>query len=550
MNETQLQIIVTAVNEAADQLAEVSGQLTGLGRQAGEAGTAISSSLTDAEQAAAEAAQATIDSWDAAIGPDGAIVEAAASAVEPIGASFASISESGLAAANSMSEGWQKSLQALQDDMTAADTTIVEGATAAGEAAGTAAGEGFGGYFKKMIIGYALEQIGSFLSGGIESAVSAASTSTNKISTLTTQIGQQKADIQVNEAAMQKWTGTTAEVNAAHEKAAANIAAEKVKIAELTQQLAPLMQAQSGLPGQITGIENAILGWIGAHKQLEGELQTFMTTLGPMFSAIGVGIIVVTLLGVALNMLDPVLLILIGAAVTIAVLTAVWTTFHTQIVAFFDDLNAKTGIITFLQQAWDYVVQEFEDKLLPALQKLWTALQPLMPLLQAMGVVIGVTLLGALVLLVDALTFGVTWFANALTAATNFATFLTNVLVAAINKVEDALNTVFSSPAFKAVSGLVGGAVSGISNVVGGILSNVTHVQDAIITPGGGVIQTDVADYLIATKNPGALVGAGSAGSGGIVVNITGTFLSQNVAQQLGNMLAAQLNQQLKLKIR
>ena len=52
-----------------------------------------------------------------------------------------------------------------------------------------------------------------------------------------------------------------------------------------------------------------------------------MTTLGPMFSAIGVEIIVVTLLGVALNMLDPVLLILIGAAVTIAVLTAVWTTF-------------------------------------------------------------------------------------------------------------------------------------------------------------------------------------------------------------------------------
>ena len=42
-------------------------------------------------------------------------------------------------------------------------------------------------------------------------------------------------------------------------------------------------------------------------------------------------------------------------------------TFHTQIIAFFDDLNAKTGIITFLQQAWDYVVQEFEDKLMPAL---------------------------------------------------------------------------------------------------------------------------------------------------------------------------------------
>ena len=106
--------------------------------------------------------------------------------------------------------------------------------------------------------------------------------------------------------------GTTAEVNAAHEKAAANIEAEKAKIVDLTQQLAPLTAAQQGLPGQIQNIVDKVLEWVGAHKQLEDELQTFMTTLGPMLQAIGAGIIAVTLFSLALSMLSPVMLMLIG----------------------------------------------------------------------------------------------------------------------------------------------------------------------------------------------------------------------------------------------
>jgi len=547
MNDTQLQIVISAINEATDQLSEVGSQLSSLGTQAGAASEQISSSLTAAEEAAADAAIATANQWDDSLDDvSTSVSEAAASA----SSSFSSISESSLAAANSMSEGWQASIAELEETMAAADSEIVAGATTAGEEAGTAAGKGFGGYFKEMIIGYGLEQIGSFLSGGIESAVAAASTTTNKIDTLTAQIAQQRAEIQVHEAALQKWVGTTAQVNAAHQAAAADIDAEKVKITELTQQLAPLMQAQDGLPGQIQKIVDAVLTWIGAHKQLEDELQTFMTTFGPMLQAIGAGIIAFTLFSLALSMLSPLTITLIVIGATVAALTAIWATFHSQIVAFFDDLNAKTGIITFLKDAWDTVVQEFEDKLLPSLQKLWTALQPLTPFLQAMGVVIGATLVGALVLLVDTLTIGVTWFANALTAATNFATFLTNVLVVAINKVEDALNAVFSSAAFKAVSGLVGGAVSGVSNLVNavsGAAGSILKVNDAIITPSGQVIQTDVADYLFATKNPGSIGTAGGA-SGSITININGgNFLNQGGAQQIAAALATQIRQQLKV---
>jgi len=545
--DTELQIIVSAINEAAPQLSEVGAQLTGLGTQAGEAAEQISSSLTAAEEAAADAAIATATQWDDSLEEvSTAVSEAATTATS----SFAAISESALASANSMSEGWQASMAELQETMAQADAEIVAGATTAGEEAGAAAGTGFGGYFKEMIIGLGLEKIGSFLSGGIESAVAAASTSTDKINTLTAQIQQQKAEIQVNEAALQKWVGTTAEVNAAHEKAAANIEAEKAKIVDLTQQLAPLTAAQQGLPGQIQDIVDKILEWVGAHKQLEDELQTFMTTFGPMLQAIGAGIIAFTLFSLAFSMLSPLTIILIVIGATVSTLTAIWATFHTQIVAFFDDLNAKTGIITFLQQAWDTLVQEFEDKLLPALQKLWTALQPLMPFLQAMAIVIGATLLGALVLLVDIMTTAVTWFANILIGATNLATFFTNVLVKAINAVESAFNSVFNSPAFKAVSGLLGGAVSGIGsavNAVAGAAGSILKVNDAIITPSGQVIQTDVADYLFATKNPGAIGAAGGAG-GGITININGgNYLNQGGAQMIAAALATQIRQQLKL---
>jgi hypothetical protein len=211
--DTQLQIVISAINDASGQLSEVGAQLTGLGTQAGEAAEQISSSLTAAEEAAADAAIATATQWDESLEEVSTAVSEAATTAS---SSFASIGESALASANAMSEGWQASMAELQETMAQADAEIVAGATTAGEEAGAAAGEGFGGYFKEMIIGLGLEKIGSFLSGGIESAVAAASASTDKINTLTAQIQQQKAEIQVNDAALQKWVGTTAEVNAAH----------------------------------------------------------------------------------------------------------------------------------------------------------------------------------------------------------------------------------------------------------------------------------------------------------------------------------------------
>ena len=69
--------------------------------------------------------------------------------------------------------------------------------------------------------------------------------------------------------------------------------------------------------------------------------------------------------------------------------------------------------------------------------------------------------------------------------------------------------------------------------------------SDAIITPGGQVIQTNPSDYLIATKTPGALCGGG----GGITININGgNYLDSQGATMIANELAKQINRSLRVR--
>ena len=72
-----------------------------------------------------------------------------------------------------------------------------------------------------------------------------------------------------------------------------------------------------------------------------------------------------------------------------------------------------------------------------------------------------------------------------------------------------------------------------------------TKVNDAVISPKGDVISTHPDDYLIATKNPQALAGAGT---GGVTINISGTFLDdRQAARRMGDEIMTKLRQQMQL---
>ncbi len=68
-----------------------------------------------------------------------------------------------------------------------------------------------------------------------------------------------------------------------------------------------------------------------------------------------------------------------------------------------------------------------------------------------------------------------------------------------------------------------------------------------MITPGGQVIQTDPADYLFATKTPGALKGGG----GGVTINIMGgNYLDGSGARRMAQALGDQIVRELRLNQR
>lgn len=83
--------------------------------------------------------------------------------------------------------------------------------------------------------------------------------------------------------------------------------------------------------------------------------------------------------------------------------------------------------------------------------------------------------------------------------------------------------------------------VSGIGNAIG----NIFRAEGGPVSAGSAYIVGERGPELFVPNTGGNIV-PGKIG-GGIIINITGTFLSQNVAEQLGGMLIDQLKSELRI---
>ena len=84
----------------------------------------------------------------------------------------------------------------------------------------------------------------------------------------------------------------------------------------------------------------------------------------------------------------------------------------------------------------------------------------------------------------------------------------------------------FASGAFDKAKSLVSSAWEGAKDVGGQIWDAVTFWDDGIITSDGTMIQTDPADYILATKNPFKSFAQGVAGGAGKVFDTVGSLFS------------------------
>lgn len=221
-------------------------------------------------------------------------------------------------------------------------------------------------------------------------------------------------------------------------------------------------------------------------------------------------------------------------------------TLRTQLAAFFQELEEKTGLVSLFREAWANIVFMYQTELKPALLDLWATLQPYKPFLEAMVKVFGTMLviaIGAAILILGSLAIALTQVLTWITKIVDYIleTFLGiwNNLTEAIagtkgwvDALVDSLKTALSmlSKVANAIP-----AVKTAKSVIGGV-GKILGVNDAIIAPNGNIITTHPDDYLIATKNPGGL-------GGGMNITITGnTFMSdREAAEKIGDMIIGTL---------
>lgn len=213
----------------------------------------------------------------------------------------------------------------------------------------------------------------------------------------------------------------------------------------------------------------------------------------------------------------------------------------TQVLGF---VESKTGIITILLQSFDNVAAIFNARLLPALQKLWMALQPLMPFLQKLAEVFGIILLGALIafiklvevsliVVIDALSLAI----EAVNVAIGFFKSLwddiVKVLSKAIGYIDTLIEKMKSLNVISAATNLIKGALGfGGGKASGGHVSN---KKTYLVGESG--------PELFSPSTNGNIIPNNQLGGRDVQINITvnGDVTGEDLIERVGNVLTRNL---------
>lgn len=318
-----------------------------------------------------------------------------------------------------------------------------------------------------------------------------------------------------------------------------SVAKAKMSFGEVQESIGKAFsEAVNNLLGRLEPLITRISDWVSANPQLTSTIIMVVGGIAALVAVVGV-------LGMALPAIIAGFTLLSGPvgliALAIGLVVAGFVAFRDKIgdiVSFLSDI----GILDYFKQIWESISLTFNQTLLPAFSRLWDLLVQLKPLFEVLGVIIGATLVIAIMAIAKALEIVIKLFAFVFDWSTKIATFFSTVFMAAIKGLGDAIDWLSSKFEwlFQKISALVDKArqLGGkVADTVSSAVGKVFNVNDAVISPTGQVVSTAPDDWLIATKNPGSL------GGGGLTINMNGgTYLDTSVAEQIGDMIIGKLN--------
>jgi tetrahydromethanopterin S-methyltransferase subunit B len=207
-------------------------------------------------------------------------------------------------------------------------------------------------------------------------------------------------------------------------------------------------------------------------------------------------------------------------------------------------------LLPVFQELWNAI----KNDLWPAIQELWQALLPFMPLLEQFAKLLGIAVVAAILLAVGVLTKLLTVGVEVLTLLTQIATLISKVVVAAWKNFEDSIVSVINS--FKSLIDIAKKAKDAVTGFIDS--KAVSSVGKALGFRAAGGPVTSGSPYIVGERGPELFVpnrsgtiipnsGLAGAPAGGINIFITGTFMSEDAAEIMGNKMIDRLKLQLRI---
>lgn len=378
---------------------------------------------------------------------------------------------------------------------------------------------------------------------------------TKELKTLGLQVDD-TASAMDNLAAIQKQVAGTAVTFA--ESTKGSIEVLKVQFDNLRESIGGALEpAVSQILEKLKPIVDGFIKWADANPRL---IQTIfnvgLAITGLIAAVVTIGAWMSGLATTAATLgigLAPLAAIIAGIVVGVALLSAgivLLVQNWEKVIAWIED---NTGLISAFKDLWDTLSRVWQEQLLPALLRVWQALEPLMPILKAIGIVLGGMFVAALKLAIEILRVAIEVFGTLFDAASKIASWLIKTLTPAFRGVADAVIWVIEKikELIEWFSKL--NVVQGMGNVVksiGGAIGNLFgRAEGGSVQPSRSFLVGEQGPEIFTPGEMGRIspLGAGVGGMN-IIINLSGPFLGgEGVGELIGNDIVRTLKQNIKI---
>lgn len=286
------------------------------------------------------------------------------------------------------------------------------------------------------------------------------------------------------------------------------------------------------------------------HDKVRGQAEAFGDTTAGKMEALNVayGNLKETIGGMLAEALTPLLTGFVELVQVLDTSIPSLTEMKDSFFQFLELIDSKTGLISLLRESFQNVSDVIQYNLWPAIQKLWEALQPLQPFMEALVFVFGTMLVIALGAAIKAIEFFLILSAELIKNIAETATMVMDVLNPAfdwmgdkIAKVTEAVIKLINK--FKELD-VLGGLKSSVSKIFGG-----GRAVGGPVTAGRPYMVGENGPEMFTPQGYGRITKSSDLGGGGLNITLTGnTFMGrEGIAEQISADIVKILGRSTKL---